>query len=88
MELGVADAGPGIPKAERERVFERFQRVSGDPTRGSGLGLPIVRAVAERHRGSVVLEDAGTGTACRGLVVRVSLPAESWPALALRRTSE
>jgi two-component system OmpR family sensor kinase len=75
VELVVADAGPGIPSEERQRVFERFQRVPGDPTPGSGLGLPIVKAVVERHHGKVALEHA-SGTGCsRGLLVRVQLPA-------------
>lgn len=77
VELVVADAGPGIPADERERVFERFQRVAGDSTRGSGLGLPIVKAVVERHQGSVTLEDADLRSAQRGLLVRVRLPANA-----------
>ena len=75
VDLLVVDAGPGISRAERERVFERFQRIDGDPTRGSGLGLPIVRAVAERHHGSVTLEDAQAGRSPPGLAVRVRFPA-------------
>jgi two-component system OmpR family sensor kinase len=76
VELVVADAGPGIPREERERVFERFQRVPGDPTRGSGLGLPIVKAVVDRYHGSVMLEDANPEHASRGLLVRVQLPTQ------------
>ncbi len=52
--LEVADRGPGVPPAMRERVFERFARGAGDSaTGGSGLGLAIVRAVAEAHDGQV-----------------------------------
>ncbi len=47
--LRVDDAGPGIPPAERERVFDRFYRRAGAGEEGSGLGLAIVRSVAERH---------------------------------------
>jgi two-component system OmpR family sensor kinase len=52
----VIDDGPGIPVQERERVFERFHRT--DPARnrasgGAGLGLAIVRAIAEAHGGVV-----------------------------------
>jgi two-component system sensor histidine kinase TctE len=69
LELVVVDAGRGIPECERERVFERFHRVAGDPTRGSGLGLAISKAIVERHLGSITLSDAGPG-----LAVTVRLP--------------
>ena len=62
--LVVEDDGPGVPADLRERVFERFVRGSGDrggPTSSSGLGLSIVRAVAEGHGGTVRLEDARPG---------------------------
>jgi two-component system, OmpR family, sensor kinase len=63
--LEVADRGPGVPTALRERVFERFARGSGDTTRagGSGLGLAIVKAVADAHGGGVQLLDAPGGGA-------------------------
>ncbi len=54
--LVVEDDGPGIPPELEERVFERFVRSGRDGARGSGLGLSIVRAVAESHGGSVTLE--------------------------------
>jgi two-component system, OmpR family, sensor kinase len=62
--LWVRDGGVGIPLAEQERIFERFQR-AGDGSRaaGSGLGLPIVKAIAEAHHGRVEVESApGRGT--------------------------
>jgi two-component system, OmpR family, sensor kinase len=68
--LQVADSGPGIPVAERERVFDRFYRRQQDSS-GSGLGLTIVRNIAQAHSGSVELDDAAEG----GLLVTVSLPA-------------
>jgi signal transduction histidine kinase len=62
-ELVVADDGPGIAPDLREAVFERFRR--GDAARGhdsgTGLGLSIVRAVAERHGGTVRVADGGGG---------------------------
>ncbi|MEO9067033.1 MAG: ATP-binding protein [Caldimonas sp.] len=72
--LRVTDSGPGIPEAERGRVFERFYRgehaeqLARDAS-GSGLGLAIVRAIAERHRASIALD---TGPGGQGLEVRVA----------------
>ena len=67
----VADTGPGIPAAERERVFDRFYRRLGSGVEGSGLGLAIVREVVVRHGGSVTLGEAAGGS---GLRVEVRLP--------------
>jgi two-component system, OmpR family, sensor kinase len=63
--LEVADRGPGVPVSMRERVFERFARGGGDaaPQGSSGLGLAIVRAVADAHHGRVSLSDAEGGGA-------------------------
>jgi signal transduction histidine kinase len=56
--LWVADSGPGIAARDQERVFERFARASARARRseGAGLGLAIVRAIAEAHGGRVELE--------------------------------
>ena len=75
VTLSVVDSGPGIPAAERGRVFERFHRLPGDETPGSGLGLSIAKAIVERHRGEIVLEDANAELDPPGLAVRVTLPA-------------
>jgi two-component system OmpR family sensor kinase len=83
--LSVVDVGPGIPASERERVFERFHRLAGDPTPGSGLGLSIVKAIVERHRGAITLDDAAVNGAQPGLCVRVALPAITGPAAPVRR---
>ena len=69
--LEVVDTGPGIPEPERTRVFDRFYRVPGTASSGSGIGLALVRTIAERHRGRV---DLGPGRDGRGLSVRVTLP--------------
>jgi signal transduction histidine kinase len=61
--LTVADAGPGIPPGLAERAFERFVRGAGDRAGSSGLGLAIVRAVAESHGGSVTLDTPPGGGA-------------------------
>lgn len=68
--LQVDDRGPGIPEGDRERVFDRFQRLEGHRgSPGSGLGLSLVRAIVQRHGGRVVLLDHEPG-----LRVRVILP--------------
>ena len=56
--LWVADSGPGVPAADTERIFERFARAGGARRRseGAGLGLSIVRAIAEAHGGRVELD--------------------------------
>lgn len=62
--LVVADDGPGIPDADRERVFGRFTRLDDARSRdtgGSGLGLAIVRDIVTAHRGRTRLEDNGPG---------------------------
>ena len=68
--LSVSDSGPGIPAAERERVFERFQRLAGADIPGSGLGLSIVKQVVELHGGTITLTTPPGG----GLRVEVGLP--------------
>jgi signal transduction histidine kinase len=66
-QLSVADDGPGIPLAERERIFERFARVDGSRDRdggGTGLGLAIARDIVQRHGGTLTVDtdaDAGAG---------------------------
>jgi signal transduction histidine kinase len=66
----VEDAGPGIPDAERERVFERFHRLSNDSD-GCGIGLSIVRAVAEAHQARIDLGRSDLG----GLRITITFPA-------------
>jgi two-component system, OmpR family, sensor kinase len=66
--LSVEDDGPGIALDQREKVFERFYRGSGDRSGSSGLGLSIVRAVAESHSGSVRLEEPLDGRGARFVV--------------------
>ena len=72
IDLVVEDNGPGIPPAERDKVFERFYRMHNRDSGGCGLGLPIVREFAEIMGAKVSLEDPVRG---RGLAVRVSFPA-------------
>ena len=64
--LTVCDRGPGVPPAERERIFEPFYRLRGASERegGVGLGLALVRSIAQRHHGSAHCEDNPGGGAC------------------------
>lgn len=69
----VRDEGPGIPEEDRERIFERFYRIDGSRSRemgGTGLGLSLVKSIAETHSGRIELESE-TG---RGSVFRLVLP--------------
>jgi two-component system OmpR family sensor kinase len=69
--LAVEDSGPGVPEAERQRVFDRFYRVPGSDAEGSGLGLAIVRTLAERLGAQVTL---GRSEALGGLRAEVRFP--------------
>ncbi|MDP1838988.1 MAG: HAMP domain-containing sensor histidine kinase [Reyranella sp.] len=70
--LNVSDHGPGVPEAERQRIFEPFYRLAGgaETGRGSGLGLALVLDIARRHGGDAVCLAAAGG----GSRFRVDLP--------------
>lgn len=70
--LRVCDQGPGVPPAERERIFEPFYRLAGasEHQGGVGLGLALVKSIAERHGGTVRCDEQPGGGAC----FTVSLP--------------
>ena len=73
VEVRIADTGIGIPRAERQRVFDAFYQVDSSSTRehgGTGLGLAIVKRLVDAHAGTVRIED-GQPT---GTVFVVSLP--------------
>ena len=71
IELSVADHGPGIPEADRVRVFDRFVRLEGSRSRpGSGLGLSLALAIARLHGGTLRVDDNRPG-----LRIVLSLPA-------------
>jgi two-component system OmpR family sensor kinase len=74
LALEVADTGPGIAVAERARVFDAFYRVLGTETEGSGLGLSIVKTLANRMGAAVTLYDVTPGVAAPGLRVVVAFP--------------
>ena len=66
VELRVCDRGPGVPEAMRERIFEPYFRLPGHAERngGVGLGLSLVKQIAERHGGSVRCEAREGGGSC------------------------
>jgi signal transduction histidine kinase len=70
--LDVIDAGPGIPEAERERVFSPFHRLSEDNA-GTGLGLSLVRQIARLHGGDAMVAPRPSRPSC----FRVTLPAKA-----------
>jgi len=76
-ELAVTDDGPGVPPDLAPHVFERFVRGGGDRAGSSGLGLAIVRAVAEAHGGSVRLETPEDGGARFVVRLPVTEPARA-----------
>lgn len=55
--LSVEDNGPGIPEREREQVFQRFYRILGSGVEGSGLGLSIVKEIANTHNAKVIISE-------------------------------
>lgn len=76
VQVEVCDSGPGIAPELRERVFDRFYRIDGDRNgsgvAGCGLGLSIVKLVADLHGARIALADSPFGS---GLAVRVMFPA-------------
>ncbi|MBI1193664.1 MAG: two-component sensor histidine kinase [Bacteroidetes bacterium] len=71
--LTVADRGPGVPDAEKAKVFQRFYRIGNEETRsskGTGLGLFIVQEIVRAHHGQIALKDREGG----GSVFEIALP--------------
>jgi two-component system, OmpR family, sensor histidine kinase KdpD len=76
VELRIVDRGPGIPEADRDRIFVPFQRLGDtDNTTGVGLGLALSRGLTEAMGGTLDLEDTPGG----GLTMAISLPAAPAP---------
>jgi len=74
VSVRVTDDGPGVPEADRERIFERFVRLDDARSRdagGSGLGLAIARTIARSHDGDLTVTDAPGG----GAAFEITLPA-------------
>ena len=70
--LSVRDDGPGVPTAERERIFDRFYRVPGTPGRGSGIGLSLVARIASLHAATIEVSEGLDG---RGLGITLCFAA-------------
>ena len=71
IHLRVSDNGVGIPAEERPRIFDRFYRASDNHTAGSGLGLSIVKAIADTHDATISVDDGIDGA---GVSFIVSFP--------------
>jgi signal transduction histidine kinase len=77
VAIMIADEGPGVPAGEQDRIFDRFVRLSKERSgTGTGLGLPIARAIVRRNGGDIVCVPASSGV--RGRFV-LTLPVESTP---------
>jgi two-component system OmpR family sensor kinase len=72
IAIEISDDGPGIPLAERERVFDRFYRLPGTVADGTGLGLAIVRTICERNGARIAIAAGHDG---RGTRITIDWPA-------------
>ncbi|MGD0589372.1 MAG: sensor histidine kinase KdpD [Bacteroidota bacterium] len=70
--ITVADNGPGIPKSDINKVFEKFYRAEGTSTGGTGLGLPIAKGFIEAHRGTISVRNRMP----RGTEFKIEIPME------------
>ena len=80
-EVHVCDHGPGVPIGQRERIFEPFYRLPGasEHAGGVGLGLALVRSIAERHKGSVHCQDRPDGASGACFVLTLPLAPNAVP---------
>lgn len=72
LQVSVADSGPGIPVADRQRIFEKFAQLDTKTRRGKGLGLTFCKMAVEAHGGLLTVEDSPLG----GALFRLALPLE------------
>lgn len=72
VRVSIVDQGPGIPAADRERIFEKYQRINGiSASKGLGLGLAFCKLAVEAHEGRIWVEDAPDDGACFSFTVPV-----------------
>jgi signal transduction histidine kinase len=74
--ISVTDDGPGIPPADRERVFEPFYRLHGG-SRGAGLGLNLVQEIVRLHAGQVAVSEGQSGGTCVRMTFKAAQPVKS-----------
>jgi len=72
--LNISDNGPGVPQELKNRIFERFFRVIGSKATGSGLGLSIVKQIADIHNAHISVKDNESEK--NGLIIEVKFPKE------------
>jgi signal transduction histidine kinase len=74
VEISVTDTGPGVPKEQREEILKRFVRLESSRSKqGSGLGLSLVKAIAEIHSAELVIEDGPGSNVGQGKGLRVAI---------------
>jgi len=83
--IAVSDDGPGVPPADRERIFDRFVRLDQARSRsqnagGTGLGLAIAQQIVQAHGGQIAVSDRVDGKTGAAFVIRLPLPLEEPPA--------
>jgi two-component system sensor histidine kinase KdpD len=73
IAITVTDSGPGVPASTLAKLFDKFYRVPGSRSGGTGLGLTITRAITEAHHGTIRAENQPGG----GLAVTMEFPSAS-----------
>jgi two-component system sensor histidine kinase KdpD len=74
LVISITDYGPGIPEAEREHIFEKFYRLPGSASGGTGLGLSVSRGIVEAHGGKMTVENIPGAGACFSILLPASAP--------------
>jgi len=74
--ITVADNGPGIPRPDMDKVFEKFYRAEGIAAGGTGLGLPIAKGFIEAHRGTLSVRNRTSGGAEFKIEIPIEIEAE------------